>query len=154
MRELRCFFAGLVENVFCSNLSVCNPETTDYFASLLCSYIHVDDLFPFQENAKIVSIEKLHQRHQTSEQKRKFYRYVGDFTIFWTGLYPENIRNLMATGLGFNRLDFMHQGKRFYKAASLLTEKEQKPPPYLLKDLSKHYDHYAHGLSMCRKEFS
>ena len=153
MREVRQFFNGVVENVFYSDLGVCNPEPVEYFSELLSSYVHVDDLFPFGENRKVVSIDRLFERATSKESKRQLCRYIGDFTIFWTGLYPENIKNLASTGLGFSKRDFANRGQEFYLRAARLSTDKQKPPHHLLKNISNHYDDYMQGLSLCRQEF-
>ena len=155
MREVRQFFAGVVENVFHSDLGICDPEPIGYFSELLVSYIHVDDLFPFgNKNRRVKDVSQLLSKAKTKEQKRQICRYIGDFTVFWVGLYPENIRNLHGTGLGFSTSDFAEQGKKFYLIARRCTSSKQKPPPHLLEDLSNHYHDYVHGLSLCRKEFA
>ena len=154
MRPLRHFFSGVVENVFYSNLGLCNPRTVDYFANLLCSYIHVDDLFPFGEKGKVKNISQLFSHAKKTEQKRKLCRYVGDFTIFWVSFYPENVKNIHDTGLGFSCSDFAQRGREFYLMSCKYTSSNQNPAPQLLEDLSTHYHDYVQGLALCRQEFS
>ena len=149
---LRSFFAGLIENIFASEMGVCNPQVSRYFTNLLTSYIHVDDLFPFKKNGRIISLATLISREQKANHK-KYYRYAGDFTIFWAGLYPENIKNLHSTGMGFGKKEFIRSGKKCYQAAAELTNKYEIPHQELLCYLSERFEECAYGLSLCKKEF-
>ena len=154
MRVVRQFFAGLVENALYSDVGVGSPEVVDYLSELLSTHLHINDLFPFKENNRLISIDRLYNRARTKEMKRNTCRHVGDFAMFWTGLYPENIKNLHSTGLGFSRKEFVRQGKKFYQMAAINTVSRQKPPAHILEDLSQHFDDYCYGLSICRNDFS
>jgi hypothetical protein len=75
---------------------------------------------------------------------------VGDFTLFWTGVYPEALSKLQRSGSPDHLLDFQRQGKRSYYLASTLEEGDQAP---ILRRLSDQFELCAFGLSRVRREW-
>ena len=63
------------------------------------------------------------------DRRRECHRHVGDFTLFWTGVYPEALPKLRA-GTADDLIDFPAQGKRsYYLASTYQTEEAPGPPP-------------------------
>ena len=92
---LRRMFAGLAEHAFFSQLGVADPPLIDYLSSLLTRFIHHDEVYrlrgdsgrPLTELAEmVVEAEKLPAGGRV---RREYYRHIGDFALFWTGLFPE-----------------------------------------------------------------
>ena len=42
---LRRFFRGLIDNTFCAEIGICDPDLTEYIADLLVKFVHVDALY-------------------------------------------------------------------------------------------------------------
>ena len=42
---LRRMFDGLVEQVFMTEIGICDPRLTEYLGALLSGFIHVDEIF-------------------------------------------------------------------------------------------------------------
>ena len=53
-------------------------------------------------------------------RRREVHRHVGDFTLFWAGLYPEALRKLQSLDRRDYFLDYCAQGKRAYYIASTI----------------------------------
>jgi hypothetical protein len=77
------------------------------------------------------------------------HRQVGDFTLFWTGVYPEALARLRASGTSDGLVDFQAQGKRSYLLASTLTDDQ----PGVFRRLSVEFEACAFGLSRVRSEW-
>ena len=45
-------------------------------------------------------------------RRRDCHRHVGDFTLFWTGVYPEALAKLRVTGSADALISYQEQGKR------------------------------------------
>jgi hypothetical protein len=85
------------------------------------------------------------------ERRRECHRHVGDFTLFWTGVYPEAISRLQHARSVDSLIRYQEQGKRSYYLASTLKPTEVRGE--LLRRLSDQFEVCAFGLSRVRREW-
>ena len=84
-----------------------------------------------------------------ADRRRECHRHVGDYTLFWTGVYPEALPKLQAAGSPDSLINYQLQGKRSYYLASTLDD-DQAP---VLRRLSAEFELCAFGLSRVRREW-
>ncbi len=161
------YFAGLTEQTFHSRLGVADPPLVDYLSKLLVRFIHRDGLYTVRApsgrrlNQVTEMVAEAEQRRGRS--RRETYRHIGDFTLFWTGVYPEALEKLSAPPKADSFVDYRAQGKRSYLIAASLDLAETDDAPTneeddslsteLLHRLSEEYEMCAFGLSEVRKEW-
>lgn len=154
---LRRLFDGMVEQVFMSEIGICNPRLTDYLGEMLSEFVHVDQIFRMRsvdgsaicELSRIEADSCLGPNVAEQERRRLINRYIGDFTLFWVGVYPESLRPRLA---GCDRMaEFLMQGKRSYGIAGELSSESSDPPGGLLRQLSLEFEHCVHGLQLVRR---
>lgn len=152
---LRQLFSGLVEQAFMADMGICDTHLTDYLGDLLADFLHVDQIYPFRsvDGAAIREVSLIEaQAHLAGDlpepmRKRLINRYIGDLTLFWTGVFPESLRPRS----GPDRLrEFLIQGKRSYEIASQLSDPDARPPSNLLRRLSEEFESCVHGLHLVR----
>jgi len=156
---LRQLFAGLVENTFCSEVGLCDPALTDYIADLLVSFTHVDRLHAIRKAqgrdlshvAAILVAMSDETPASEAERDRRIYREIGDFSLFWAGVYPEHLRQ-PARRASDVLVNYVTQGKRSYAIVSDLVEEDDRPPQSLFKHLSDEFESCLHGLGLVRRE--
>src|SRR4051812_43461009 len=94
---LRRMFAGYAEQIFESNFGVADPTLIDYLSGLLCRFLHTDAISSIkalrgrridQVGEVIAEIAELPE----GPTRREVHRHIGDFTLFWTGVYPEALQ--------------------------------------------------------------
>jgi hypothetical protein len=151
-------FSGQIENVFYGELGLADPELTSYLSGLLSRFVHVDSIFLSGQlpDRRIDTIERLLGRLQRQRKPlnlrriRSLYRYIGDFSLFWTGLYPEAVR---LNGRSADPLAHtISCGKRSYLCASQLSHRQgDSPSRELLQRLSTHFELCAEGLGLVRR---
>jgi hypothetical protein len=83
------------------------------------------------------------------ERRRECLRHVGDYTLFWTGVYPEALSRLQSIESSDHLISYQLQGKRSYYLASTLGSDESP----LLRRLSDEFELCAFGLSRVRREW-
>ena len=97
---VRRLFAGLTEHAFVSTLGIADPPLVDYVSDMLTRFLHMDSLHrlrnfegrPLSEVADMVmEAESLPTEGRT---RREYHRHIGDFTLFWTGLYPDAVQRM------------------------------------------------------------
>src|SRR5258708_6371195 len=95
---LRRLFAGLTEHAFIETLGVADPPLTDYLSGLLSRFIHMDAVHRLKDAAgkqlqevveMVVQAESMPPEGRT---RREIHRQIGDYALFWTGVYPEALK--------------------------------------------------------------
>ena len=132
---LRRWMTGLVENTFHAEVGMCEPAVLDYIAEMLTEFIHVEriNLVGDGSHRSIEDLAELLNQAEarigmSDEMRRELYRHVGDYTLFWTGVYPENLRRMHRRHAKDDLLDYFEQGKRSYAIASELSDDAAVPP--------------------------
>lgn len=156
---LRKLFDGLVEQVFMAELGIANTRLTAYLGEILSDFIHMDQIFRMRsiDGQAIREISRLEAEawlgpHTDDRLRRRVVnQYIGDFTLFWIGVYPESLRPRLA---GTDRLnEYLLQGKRGYGIASELDDPDLDPPSDVLRQLSEEFESCAHGLRLVRSQW-
>ena len=90
---------------------------------------------------------------RVGDARREVHRHIGDFTLFWTGIYPEALRG-EKTKVGHDRfIDYCTQGKRAYHIASTIQAEKEDVGGEVLERLSREFELCAFGLNEARKEW-
>ena len=156
---LRRLFAGITEQTFNTALGVADPPLTDYLSALLSRFVHLDALYrlknaqgkPLEEVAEMmIEAEAMPQEGRTA---REVYRHIGDFTLFWTGVYPEALRRLRHALSKDQLIDYTTQGKRSYYIASTFEQEPYREEAPVLRRLSSEFELCAYGLNQVRREW-
>ena len=115
------FFRGLAEHAFHGRLGVVDPPLVEYVSSLLVRFVRGDGLRPPSDVDAPVGAQP-HGAEPPAEPVRwmiavvsgampdrgvEDYRWIGDTTLFWTGLYPEALPRIAP-------VDFRSLGRRAY----------------------------------------
>lgn len=86
--------------------------------------------------------------------RRQVHRHIGDFTLFWAGVYPEALRELRSSAKKDHFIDYCSQGKRAYRiASSIETSEPEDAPSEILERLSREFEMCAYGLREVRREW-
>jgi len=157
---LRRWFAGIVEQTFCSEVGVCDPRLTDYMVDLLVDFTHVEKLQTIrnaqgrelEQIASMLSVVSDDKPASRAERDLLLYRHIGDFALFWAGLYPEQLRRATHRPSDV-LLDYVNQGKRSYAIVSELAKENDAPPGSLFRHLSDDFESCLHGLGLVRRSW-
>lgn len=156
---LRRLFAGLAEHAFFSHLGVADPPLTDYLSGLLTRFLHFDAVYRLRDGAGRPITElagmvvEAGQLPAGGRARREYYRHIGDFALFWTGVYPE-VLNRPGGRQRDEVVDYTVQGKRGYLLTSRLEEADEHPAEAgLFRRLSDQFEVCAVGLREVRREW-
>ncbi len=155
---LRRLFAGLVEYAFCTEVGMCDPVLTEYVVDLLVSFTHVDRLHAIRNAqgkhlehiAAMLTVLSDEQPVTPVDRDRTMYRNIGDYTLFWAGVYPEQLRRSSRNPSDV-LLDYVSQGKRSYAIVSQLAGEDDAPPSSLFRHLSEDFEFCLYGLGLVRR---
>jgi hypothetical protein len=154
-------FRGLVDHTF--EIGLASPGLTDYVAGLLTRFVHMDGVYTLrgQSGRRLEEVaEMLVSAHfpetLTLQQRRAIiHKHVGDFTLFWTGVYPESLARLKGRGSRDGLIDYIRQGKKSYRLAA---EAERTEPAAevrceaaVLEQISEQFEECVYGLGLVRR---
>ena len=151
------FFSGLAEYTFETRLGVADPPLVDYIATLLARFVHRDAIFnvrnltgrPLEEVGEML----VEAQARIGDARREVHRHIGDFTLFWTGVYPEALERAQRETRMDHLLNYRQQGKRAYYIASTLGTSENADESEVLSRLSHEFELCAYGLGELRREW-
>lgn len=149
------FFSAYTEYAFFDEMGVTDTRLIDYVAGVLVRFVHFDQIYPKRllDGRRLMMIADMVDEIERSEsigpERRELFRHVGDFALFWTGLFPASIgrRRFAAVGVP----EYTQQGKRSYYVASTYQETpEHANEAPVLRRLSEEFELCATGLRRAR----
>lgn len=154
---LNRFFIGLSEYVFHTQLGVVDTQVVDYVSRLLVRFSRLDGLHRVrqlngQPATEVVTLVAEAEK-RIGEARREVHRHIGDYTLFWSGVYPEALRSLKGGDTADQFVNYCAQGKRAYKIASSIRGDERTTPCSLLHKMSDQFEMCAYGLREIRREW-
>lgn len=157
---LRRMFAGLAEDAFLTNVGLADPILIDYVSDLLARFIHHDAVYRLRDGQgrqlhevadMVIEAEALPTEGRV---RREYHRHIGDFTLFWTGLFPDAVQRMRSAQHKDYFINYIEQGKRSYSIAGSGEENIPEVPCAILRRLSKEFELCALGLHHVRREFA
>jgi len=123
---LHRLFRGLTEYAFMNELGIGDPSLVGYVAGILASFVPSEAVWRVRDQkgqrlSQVTQMIAQAELADDAERRRECYRHVGDFTLFWTGVYPEALAKLQASGTADALISYQRQGKRSYYLASRLS---------------------------------
>ncbi|MFO0867617.1 MAG: hypothetical protein U0935_01595 [Pirellulales bacterium] len=160
---LQRFFAGLAEAIFEAELGVADPPLIDYLSDLLFRFVRNDAVLKVRSlsGRPLADVSEMLVEAETriGEARREFHRQIGDFTLFWTGMFPESLRRGPGALTADRYGDYCEHGKRAYRIASEITlagpnaAADPAAEGEILERLSEEFEMCAYGLREVRREW-
>jgi len=156
---LHRLFQGLVENSFYVKLGWAEPALTDYLGGMLARFVHSDQIF-FLRNASGRRLEEVAEMlveaylpgSLTAAQRRTaIHRHIGDFTLFWSGVYPEALARLRAPSHKDSLIDYVDQGKKSYRLAAEAERPAEPIEARVLDRIAERFEDCVSGLGQVRR---
>lgn len=169
------FFRGLSESIFQVQLGVTDVQLIDYLSELLSRFVRSDlivdqaghsgsapatatatpERLPLSTGRPSNDLLRLlaEADKRIGVAKRELHRHVGDFALFWSGMYPEALRAARTENCASGFLDYCQQGKRAYRIAAEIEAGDRPPQGDLLWRLSEQFELCAYGLREIRREW-
>lgn len=152
--SLRRVFAASTEHTFQVDLGVADPPLIEYLIDLLIRFVRMEAIFklrdPVGRRLEEVAGMMIEAEQRASGPQREIYRHIGDFTLFWTGVYPEALSNLQSASRRDCLVDYFEQGKRSYYLASTFDQKPYEQEAPVLRRLSEEFELCTFGLNRVR----
>ncbi|HXE72742.1 MAG TPA: hypothetical protein VNO81_08775 [Candidatus Nitrosotenuis sp.] len=158
---LRRLFTSLLDKAFLQNIGVYAPAVVSYLADLLADFTHIDAVYRIRslqgrrlhEVAEMLLEAQIPFPNPYVDREREIYKHVGDYTLFWTGVYPESLALLRHPHKKDYMIDYVEQGKASYARVSSMDERQDRDTAPLFRQLSREFEVCAQALYAVRREW-
>lgn len=158
---LRELFQTMVAQAFHERLGVSQSEISAYLANMLTEFAHIDNVYrvhnaqgkSLSEVAEMLMEADMSAHAPSFDQERAVHKHIGDFTLFWTGIYPEALKQLRAPSRSDHLIDYVRQGKQSYYIVSTFQYGPYQRDANLFRQLSEEFELCMYGLSLVRREW-
>ena len=155
------YFAGLAESTFQTHLGIVDPPLVDYVSGLLIRFVRNDVVHSFRgvTGRPMMTVAELvaEASKRLGDAKRELHQHIGDFTLFWAGVYPEALRQDARNEpekFSDQFQAYCAHGRRAYRIASCIeTTRNDAPEPEILERLSERFDVCCYGLREIRRQW-
>jgi hypothetical protein len=159
---LRQLFGDLVRRHFFRGAQLNDPDVAEYVTGVLTDFTHVDSMYRIR-NAQGHRIEEVAEMLVESnplleassfDREREVRKHVGDFTLFFTGLFPEAVASLpRLRPLSIDTfIDYVSVGKESYAVVAAFNLFEYRNEAPLFRRLSDRFEECVFGLNLVKRE--
>ncbi|MGH9499240.1 MAG: hypothetical protein ACRD3L_08865 [Terriglobales bacterium] len=160
---LQKLFIELVGRRYAEEIGIRDPQIVNYVAHLLAEFCEVEQLFKIRSatagrpltdvGEMLLETDPVFGPAPSFDRERQVRKHVGDYTLFFTGMFPESINQFR---LRRNRLenfvDWMKAGKESYYIVSKFDCFEYTKVAPLFANLSNHFEQCVYGLNMVKND--
>jgi len=150
-------FAALTEHTFQTDLGIADPPLIDYLSKLLLRFLRTDAMYRVRDvegNCLNEVVDMLAEAEaRQAKPQREAFRHIGDYTLFWTGVYPEALPRFQGASSKDQLIDYCAQGKRSYLIASTFDDEPYRDEAPILRRLSEEFELCMTGLHQVRAEW-
>ncbi|MCW5943566.1 MAG: hypothetical protein KIS66_15145 [Fimbriimonadaceae bacterium] len=157
---LRRYFGEVVHRAFAKRLEIRGEEEVErYLTDMLLRFLHEDALYairdldgrPVRTVAEMLLEGDVRFNADSFDREREVHRHIGDYLLFWTGVYPEHLERLWSGG-GDALLDAERQARVSYAIVSEFRHRPYDREAPLYAKLSGRFERYVMGLRVARHE--
>ena len=159
---LQKMFVEMVGRHYAQEIGIRDPQVVAYVAHLLTEFCDAEQLFkihnaegkPLRDVGEmIIESNPVYGPAPSFDRERQVRKHIGDYTLFYTGMFPESInhdrlRRHRVEGL----IDSMKAGKESYYIVSKFEYFEYAKVAPLFASLSSHFEECVYGLNQVKNE--
>jgi hypothetical protein len=157
---IRQYFAEALHESL-SGIGLIEGEVESYLAEMMVRFLHRDGLYEIRDAfghrlesvADMVVEGDVRLNANSFDREREVHRHIGDFLLFWAGIYPEFLKNLKAPTGKDALLDPVRQGRYSYHLVSTFVHGDYAREAPVFRKLSNDFEAYLYGLRLVRDRF-
>ncbi len=136
------------------------PDLHRYASELLFDFTHVDRLYRIRdargrrlEDVGEMLLEgDLRHRAQSLERERTVRKHIGDFTLFFTGMFPEHVKSDRRWWRLDRFVDWIEAGRESYRCVAAFDIGPHAHEAPLFRKMADHFDFMVVGLNFVRED--
>ncbi len=161
---LQSFFLELVTHHYTRDIGLRDPQVSEYVANMLTEFTEVERLYAIRNAAgrplddvgeMLLEADPVYGEAPSFERERQVRKHIGDYTLFFTGMFPEAINRWRLRRARLeNFIDFMRAGKESYYIVSKFEHFEYAKVAPLFAKLAAHFEECVYGLNQVKNDLS
>lgn len=161
---LRRLFAELVEAHFDRELGLHDSGIKAYIAAMLCDFCSTERLYkilnaagrPLNDVGKmLLESNPVYGEAPSFEREREVRKHIGDYTLFFTGMYPESINRFRLRRHRLdNLIDWVKAGRESYYIVSSFSGFEYRKVAPLFGKLARDFEICVFGLNLVKNDLA
>ncbi len=161
---LQQLFRELVTMHYSEDVGLRDLEVSGYVASVLSEFCEAENLFKIRDAAgrqlhdvgeMLLQSDPVYGPAPSFDRERQVRKHIGDFTLFFTGMFPESIQHFRLRRQRMeNFIDFMRAGKESYYLVSKFEHFEYQKVAPLFAKLSREFEKCVYGLNMVKNDLA
>lgn len=153
---LHAMFSDLVHNQVQMHVATVGHEDVQaYLAELLVAFVRTDRIFAIKDKAgrplrsvfEMMAEADVRLNADSFERERQVHKHIGDFILFWSGVYPDHLRTIKIHSLQELALDYSRQARKSYEIVGSFDHKPFDVQAPTFKKLSQNFDAYQFVLN-------
>jgi len=159
---LRQLFLELVGRHYAEQIGIRDPQVVNYVAHLLAEFCDVEQLFKIRDlsgrpltdvGEMLMESDPVFGPAPSFDRERQMRKHIGDYTLFFTGMFPESINHLrLRRDRVENFVDWMKAGKESYFIVSKFEHFEYAKVAPLFANLSRNFEECVYGLNQVKND--
>ena len=159
---LQQLFEDLVGQHYADEIGIRDPQVVAYVSHLLAEFCEVDQLFKIKDaynrplddvGEMLLETDPIYGPAPSFDRERQVRKHIGDFTLFFAGMFPESINHLRLRRQRLeNFIDWMKAGKESYYIVSKFEHFEYAKVAPLFACLSRNFEGCVYGLNMVKND--
>jgi len=152
----------MVGRHYAHEIGLRDPQLVGYVAHLLAEFCDTEQLFKIRNAADrpladvgemLMESDPVFGPAPSFDRERQVRKHIGDYTLFFTGMFPESINQFRLRRQRLeNLVDWMKAGKESYYIVSKFEYFEYAKVAPLFASLSQHFEQCVYGLNMVKNE--
>jgi hypothetical protein len=161
---LRKLLEEQIAHHFGQEVGLRDQEIWAYLTNLLTEFCDTRNLYALK-NAQgrslddvgemLLESDPIYGEAPSFDREREVRKHIGDFTLFFTGMFPESINRFRLRRQRLESLiDFVHAGKESYFIVSQFDQMEYRKVAPMFGRLSRQFESCVFGLNLVRQELT
>jgi hypothetical protein len=159
---LQQLFLDVVGENFAHGVGLRDTAISEYIANMLTEFCEAENLYRIRNaggqplndvGEMLLQSDPVYGEAPSFDRERQVRKHIGDYTLFFTGMFPEAINHLRLRRQrleGF--IDYMKAGKESYYIVSKFEHFEYAKVAPLFKKLSQEFERCVYGLNLVKNE--
>ena len=161
-QPLQELLGEVVRRNFEENLHLSDREVMAYIADLLLRFSSMENLYrirdargrPLEDVGEMLIASNPLLEGPSFDWEREVRKHIGDFTLFFAGLFPEAVNQWRLRRQRLDALlDYIQTGKESYFIVSEFNLYEYKSSAPFFRKLSEEFERCVFGLNLVKRDF-
>lgn len=159
---LRAYFSTELHDTLTHQVGIRDDRSVeDYLVTMLLNFLHDEGIYAIRDAAggRVESVTEMvvegdvRLNASSFDREREVHRHIGDFLLFWSGIFPEYLKVVKSPVSRDALVDVVGQAKTSYHIVSTFDHDPYSDEAPVFRKLSERFEAYQYGLALMRERF-